>query len=249
MRLVFLYHAQNQAAPGSGSVINLSIPATNKFATRVKEEGYFYLLQKMLIAKVVEEVLLIIESNLGKGYIKYQDKFTGWVIPEIQLLLEHLRPGDVIWVRGGHRTTHDFLVKAGEKGHWRMIYAANTGRQRWPFWDVVLDDLRKPFCEVDSNGRLWIPWKKPTNPNLFKPINTKRVYDLCIGASFIHDKKGQWRVIEVLSTYKKKFGKNLKCILPGAPRRGVHSNNITGMVSNDALDVKFAGGVPREELC
>jgi len=237
-----MFHAIHQG----GGEIDLSKEATNQYALQVKEEGYFYLLKRMLETKVVDEILLIIESVRGPGKIQYAPNFTGWVIPNINKFDPHLRKDDIIWCRGGHKSNYSFLERAKKKGNWIMLYAANTGRQKWLLWDVILTDFGP--TSIDRRGRFWFHWNKPINPHIFKFTNEKRIYDLCIGASYIHDKKGQWKAIDALIEYKKMFGKNPRCILPGAARRGVHSNYNMYKIESYGLDIKAAGMLPRPEL-
>jgi len=244
MRLIFMYHAINQ---GSGP-IDLSKKATNQYVLGVKEEGYFFLLERMLQEGVVDEILLIMESTRGVGKITYAPNFEGWVIPDIDQLDPYLRDDDVIWCRGGHRSNFAFLNRAKERGNWLLLYAANTGRQRWKFWDVILNDLDTKNT-FDRHRRLWLSWAKPVNTKVFKPLSIERKYDLCIGASYIHDKKGQWRAIKALIEYKKIWGATPKCILPGAIRRGTYSNNIHYQIDDHKLDVYFPKQhLPRTEL-
>ncbi len=239
-----MYHAINQ---GSGP-IDLSKEATNRYALGVREEGYFFLLERMLQTGIVDEILLIMESTRGVGKITYAPNFTGWVIPDINQLDQHIREDDVIWCRGGHRSNFAFLERAGGRGNWLMLYAANTGRQRWEIWDVILNDLITTDI-FDRHDRLWLSWAKPVNTNVFKPLDIERKYDLCIGASYIHDKKGQWRVIQALMDYKKTWGITPACVLPGAIRRGTHSNDIQYYIDNYDLDVHFPKKhLPRTEL-
>jgi len=245
MRLVFLYHADKHA-PRSGLPILYNQKATNRFVEGVKEEGYFWLLKRMLETKVVDEILLVVESTEGQGHINYMSNFTGWVLPDINQFDPHLREDDIIWCRGGHRSNHDFLVRASKKDHWLMLYAANTGRQRWKFWNIILTD--SGVTSIDKRGRFWFYWKKPINPEIFKLINQERIYDICVGASHIQDKKGQWKIIEALIKYKKKFNKNLKCVLPGAFRHGIHSNFIEDKINKYSLDVNVTGLLSRPDL-
>ena len=246
MRLVFMYHSEKHA-PKSGMPILYHQRATNKFAEGIKEEGYFWILKRLLETKVVDEILLIIESTAGQGCIHYMPNFTGWVFPDIYQFNEYLRHDDIIWCRGGHRSNHDFLVEASKKGHWVMLYAANTGRQKWKLWDVVLTDFGVAN-HIDIRGRFWFYWKKPINPEIFRFTNQERIYDICIGASNIHDKKGQWRVIDALVKHKKMYHKNLNCILPGGFYHGALSNDIADKIREHGLHVKLTGLVPRPVL-
>ncbi|MBW2044790.1 MAG: glycosyltransferase [Deltaproteobacteria bacterium] len=247
MRLVFLYVADGPAPAGSGVSWNCNKTSDNFYAQRVKEEGYFYLLSKMIDTGILEYVLIIIESNRSPGRVDYTQKIIGLVMPEINDLKAWLGRDDVIWCRGGFRSWHNFLVEQAQAGRWLLIYAANTGRDKWPFWDVVFDDLAG-INFVDGTGRLHLDFRKPTRPDIFYPMNLVRDYDLCIGASRIHDKKGQWRGIEVAAAYKRLYGKDLKCVLPGPWARGIKTNLIRDKIMADNLDVTVTGNLARSEL-
>ena len=244
MRLIFLY-VRDGAAPGN--VYNPIIPTRNFYANRIKDEGYFYILKRMVEEKIVDEVLIFIESNKGPGYINYGNKITGHVMPDIADLKQYIRPDDIIYVRGGFKSWYDHLVNYKEQGHWMLLYAANTGREKWPLWSVVFNDLTGNN-KFDASGRFQFDFKKPINPNLFFPIKTTRNYDVCIGASHIHDKKGQWRAVQALIEYKKIFNENLKCIMPGALRKGVETYKMLDILKNNIVNVTMPGMVSRSQL-
>ena len=246
-RLIFLYMSEGCAPPNSNTPWDPKTKSKNKYVGGLESEGYLYILKRLSETKVFDEIIIFIESNRGPGYFVTSTGIKGYVVPEIVRINEYLKPNDIIWARGGVRSWYEVLNKKKGK-HWMMLYAANTGRQRWMFWDLVLNDTLG-INMIDRRGRFFFNFKKPINPEIFKPIRTKQKYDICIGASYIHDKKGQWRVIEALIEYKKLYGENLKCIMPGAPRRGTHSNLINDKIQQHKLDVwKPAKHFPREEL-
>jgi glycosyltransferase involved in cell wall biosynthesis len=74
------------------------------------------------------------------------------------------------------------------------------------------------------------------------------VYDVCIGASHIHDKKGQWQVIKAIAFYEEMFAKKLKCVMPGRITRGVHTNNILPDIEKYDLDVRLPGMIERTKV-
>jgi glycosyltransferase involved in cell wall biosynthesis len=133
--------------------------------------------------------------------------------------------------------------------HWLMLYAANTGRARWRFWDVILDDL-SGFSQFDKvgTGRFFYNFIKPISPEFFFPKELPKKYDICIGASHIHDRKGQWRTIKAIIEYERMYGKKLKCILPGKFMRGVNTNEIKYDVQKNNLDVEITGMVHRDRV-
>ncbi|MBW2598553.1 MAG: glycosyltransferase [Deltaproteobacteria bacterium] len=230
MRLLFFYLAHRNA----GYYLDFLLT-----------EGYYWLLKRMVETGIIDEVSVIIESGQKLDPIEYMDGLTGHVVGGIENT--PVREGDIIWVRGGWKSWFPHLEKLYNEKHWLLFYAANTGRERWPFWDVIFDDLNgKDF--LDAAGRVHLDFRKPTNPEIFRPMDMERKYDLCIGASHIHDKKGQWRGVQAAIAYQQIFGKKLKCIMPGAFRRGVKTNNIIADIKQYHLDIELPGMLPREEL-
>jgi len=231
MRLVFLYVMHS-----SGRF----------YSQRVREEGYFDLLRRMVEQKIVDEVLVVVHSNKDEQVVYPEEKISGVIVKDLGDL--KLREDDVIWCRGGFRAWHDVLKKWGDDGHWLINYAANTGRERWLFWDVIFNDL-SPSSYVDRAGRFNLSWIKPILPSLFFPVKDAKIsFNICIGSSFIHDKKAQWKVIDALVAYKEKYGVNLKSVLPGGFRGGVKSNLIPEKIKKHNLHVALPGMVKREVL-
>jgi len=230
MRLIFLYLAHRNA----GFYLNF-----------LPTEGYYWLLKRMLETGIVDEVSIIIDSGQKLNPVNYMSGLTGYVVPGIENTSVY--NDDIVWVRGGWKAWFPFLNRLHDEGRWLLFYGANTGRERWPFWDVIFDDLTgRDF--VDGAGRIHLDFRKPTNPEIFRPMNIEPKYDLCIGASHIHDKKGQWRGVQAAIAYKRIFGKNLKCVLPGAFRRGVKTNNIIADIRQHNLDIDLPGMVSRKKL-
>jgi len=169
-----------------------------------------------------------------------------YVAPHISKLWDFVKGDDVLFIRGGFKTWHDYLIECKGK-QWLLLYAANTGRQKWTFWDVVFNDLQEGHS-MDARGRFQFHYKKPTHPVIFHYDNGDRMYDVCIGASHIHDKKGQWLGIKTVAAYNKKYGERLNCVMPGRAFRGVHSNYINQDIHNYKLWVKRPGMVPRASV-
>lgn len=234
-RLIFLYMSYGCAPPGSNIPWNPLVESKNALTKTIETEGYLYILRRLLETKVFDEILIFIESNRSPGHFKTSVGINGYVIPEIVRVDDYLKKDDIIWARGGFRSWFNYLVPKKGK-HWLVLYAANTGRQRWKFWDVVLNDTMGKTT-LEKRGRLFLDFKKPVNPKIFKLMNLERMYDICIGASYIHDKKGQWRVVKALIEYKRLFKKRLRCIMPGAPRHGTYSSHIDDDIFNHNLNV------------
>jgi glycosyltransferase involved in cell wall biosynthesis len=246
MKLVFFYVSNGPTPTGTNAPWNPGAFSKNQYAATLPTEGYFYLIRKMLDRGIIDDALIIIESNRSPGKFEHEG-IKGCVVPEIRYVDDYIQPGDVVWVRGGFRTWHDYLIELQQRGHWLLLYAANTGRERWPFWDIVFDDLSTDE-RMDRYGRFFLHFKKPTNEEIFKPIDCKKEYDICIGASHIHDKKAQWRIIEALHVYKKQTGKTFKCILPGVVKNGVNTNMWVAPEVLRELNIVRPGMVSREEL-
>jgi len=244
MRLVFLY-VMNGSAPKLEW--NPAISSTNFYGKRICEEGYYWMLKRMVETGIVDEVMVIIESTRGTGFLRYdhEGKIYGYVMPDLADLKKYLRPDDVIFVRGGFRGWYVHLLEYQELGHWTLLYAANTGREKWTFWDVVLNDLTGNN-KFDSRDRFQLNFIKSTNPNLFFSKKLDKEFDLCIGASHIHDKKGQWLTVQALVEYKKIYGKNLKCIMPGSIKARGKSHEM--IKSIPSLDISMPGMVSRSQL-
>jgi len=247
MRLVFLY--TQYGAAGDKTCQPVDAETKNYFAVSeggLKSEGYFWILKNLKATKVFDEVVVFIESNRSPG-TTHIDGIPVIVIPIIDCLHQFLKPDDVIWVRGGFRSWFVHLEQLKKAGHWLLLYAANTGRQRWPIWDIVFDDYATEN-RLDSHGRLWAKFNKPVNPDIFRFTNSTPIYDVCVGGSHIHDRKGQWRTIEALWHYKQAHNRNLKAIMPGRPIRGNQTMQIPQKIESWGLDVAVPGMLPRPQM-
>ncbi len=210
-------------------------------------EGFYFLFQQFIHCGFFDEILFVIESSKSPGHRRYHKGIEILVVPNLSCLHKFTRPDDIMWFRGGWRSWFPVIERYCDADHWILFYRANTNRGAWPFWDVVLDDLiEKPT--VDQIGRFYYPIGKPTNTGMFYPAKVARKYDLCIGASHVHDKKGQWRVVDALVEYRKLFGHNLKCILPGSFHNGIGTNQIGAAKEENKLDIEFPGMLSRNDM-
>ena len=245
MRVVYLFVSKGGAKYNSKPMWEPKVPCNPALEDPhgLPTEGTFYILDKLQEKGVIDELLIVIESARGPGKATF-GRHRGIIVPELGELSQFIRKNDVLLVRGGWRGWWEWLNDRQGK-HWLINYSANTGRQRWKFWDIVLWDL-DDICLMDRLNRLWLTFRKPTHPGIFRPMNLFPVYDICIGASFIHDKKGQWRMIHVLEEYRKMYGVVPRCILPGALRSATHTN----MVINRAPEfgIEMPSMLQREDL-
>ena len=246
MRVVYLFVSKGSApykSKPSWNAKKVINDASIMTPNGLQSEGTFYMLDRMQELGFIDELLIVIESSKDPGRAVY-GRHAGIHVPELSELSQFIKKDDVIFVRGGWRGWWEWLNDRQGK-HWLINYAANTGRQRWKFWDVVLWDLEDIFT-IDRLNRLWLPFRKPTNPYIFKELDLPFKYDLCIGASFIHDKKGQFRSLRVLDEYERLYGKKLRCIMPGALRTSTHTQEIIDNASK--YNIEMPGMLERKEL-
>lgn len=246
MRLIFLFTQEKVGDPNS--VYDRSMPSKNFFVSEdgIKSEGYTWLLHRMQKTGIVDEVTIFVESHRYPGHSSAYG-MPIHVVPHINCVDQFVKKGDVVWVRGGFRTWHDWLIKKKGK-HWLLLYAADTGRQKWEFWDIVFNDIGETNF-IDRRGRLFVDFHKPINPNIFYPMfEQKPVYDVCIGASHIHDKKGQWKTVQAILAYKELYGINLKCVMPGRVMHGRNTNLIKNVIRDHGLDIEATGMVNRQKV-
>lgn len=213
------------------------------------KECYFYMLEKLVEQKVITDLTVFYESGFQPGKADFVKGAKNWVIPNIECMTEFIDDDTILFIRGGFKHWHDYL-KSYKGKNWLMLYAANTGRQKWPWWDIVLDDLNMSNT-IDALGRYQFPFVKPVNEEIFKMKLNKRVsFDVCIGASHIHDKKGQWYSVQILESFHKQFGYYPTMVMPGAMRHSTYTNQMLekqimqeiimpGMLQRDALAELF----------
>lgn len=251
MRLIFLFNSDGAAQEGSNVPWDPHAQSNNFYATGengLPSEGYLYMLREMLNQGIIDDLLIFIESSRSPGYTTYFNHVKCYVVPEIGYAHQFLRSDDIIWARGGFRSWFNFLNRMKKERRWLLVYAANTGRARWKFWDVVFDDLYGKH-RYDSRGRFFYYFKKPINPDYFRPLpDIKKRYDICVGASHVHDKKGQWKTIEVIAEYKRLFNQDLHCIMPGRVTHGVKTNQIGSTINSARLSVHCPGMLHRTKV-
>jgi glycosyltransferase involved in cell wall biosynthesis len=251
MKLLFLFNAKGNAQPGSTpDDWEPNNPCGQQYMDSFYREGYFILLEKFAESGLFDEITIVYESNVDPGYASWIRPEFGFVrqivMPEIRFAEKYIDEDTIIWARGGFRHWHDWLLKYKGK-NWLILYAANTGRQRWTFWDVVLDDINMLFT-IDSHNRIYYPFIKPIDDSFYFPVRTDYFWDICIGASYIHDKKGQWRAIELFDTYLRMYGGNLRGVMPGAMRRGVKTNAMIETLQKGKYLIDTPGMLDKTKL-
>lgn len=249
VKVIFLYMSNGNATPGSYPADwKPTHPCGPHYEQAYGTEGYFTLLKKLLDVGVIDDLKVFFESNVRPGianFVKHPKAYSA-VIPEIRQSAWAIEKDSIIFVRGGFRHWHNFLTPYKDK-NWLMLYGANTGRERWTWWDVILDDLHMKN-KVDRYGRYWFPFIKPIDPNIFRPQYIEPKFDLCMGASRVHDKKGQWRTFSLIPEIEKRLGRPIKALLPGSRRNGVQSNKMYSALDSGQFDVLQIGHAHRSRL-
>lgn len=253
MKVVFLFMSsksgQENHCYGDGYKYQTASP---EYMRKYGDECYFKMFQSLVDENVITDLKVFFESANGIGKTDFVKGADCYVIPKISQIAEFIDDDTIIFVRGGFKHWHDFLYQYKGK-NWLICYAANTGRDKWKWWDIVFDDLEMTNM-VDRNTRYHFPFIKPTNEEVFHPILNKKElkYDICIGASNIHDKKGQWRTVILLEKFKELFGYYPTAVMPGAPRRSKYTTDmihkpyfqneieVPGMLSKPDLALLFS---------
>lgn len=250
-RLVFLFMSKSSATPYSTKRVKPTNPCGDYYLNAFRGECYFQMLEELLRLDIFHELFIFYESNINPGLADWiRDKNLKYrvhceVIPEIRFVDEYINDDTVIFVRGGFKHWFEFLAKYKNK-NWLMIYAANTGRSKWKFWDVILEDIATKNNYVDDHGRYHFKFTKPTNENLFFFKNYPVKIDVCIGASHIHDKKGQYHIVEAIKILKKDFNYHVNAVLPGSSRGGINSAKMLNHLSQTG--VEYVGYLPKYQL-
>jgi len=222
----------------------------NKFALRAESDGMITMFDRLARSGVVDSVRVFIDSRSGLGSNRISAHTLINVVPTMDLLSTLISPGDIVVVRGGFKPWIPIIRRIQHaRKNWILFYAANTSNTRWPFWDIILDDLMTGPSPKHTANRVYWPFKKPVNENIFYPrSDTKKIYDVCIGASHVHRKKGQFRAVQALVEYEKLTGVRLKAVLPGGFIRDKTNQGILDLKRSGEIDLDLPGAVSRRRL-
>lgn len=244
--------SKSAAMPGTTKRIKPNQSCDKYYIDSFQGECYFKMLEELLKQNVFDRLNIFYESNYGPGIANWittkhlQDKVYCEVIPEIRFISEYIDDNTIIFVRGGFKHWHDLLLSYKDKS-WLMLYGANTGRERWRFWDIILNDLEGDNNTIDKFGRYYFRFVKPTNENQFYFKNLPPVYDVCIGASHIHDRKGQYLVFNAIEELNSRNYKIL-AVMPGSPRGGEQTAKMMKKLSS-VKNVQYVGFLEKNQLC
>jgi hypothetical protein len=207
----------------------------------MRSEGFFALWDALTSQGVLDEVIIILDEQEPQA-ITYTPKVRAAVVRGVEETLPWLRDDDLIFIRGMFKQWTPFVEEVRRRGNWLLFYGGNSGRDKWPYWHIVLNDLLTE--SYGNEGKVFLPFVKPTNPAIFHCTHQPLTYDVCLGASNIHDKKGQWMGVNALIA----GGNRWKAALPGSPRRGLHTPALFDWITENNLTVDILGGIPREQV-
>jgi hypothetical protein len=248
MRLIFWYVSDGGTAPAS-EVPRSERPTGNRFALNFWTEGYYLMLRRMLELRIVDDVVVLIDSLRSPGVLDLGKNYSVHVVPSFgSHWRDFLTDETVFFVRSGYRSWFDILSEILDTGAWIMFYRAASNRGPWPFWDVVLDDLSNGAARVDDKGRMYIPFHKPVNEEIFFVSEGEKLYDVCVGSSHIHDKKGQWKTVEAAEAYRRIYGEDLRLVIPGRSIGGMKTRNMFTKFLDSQPNVTMPGMIPRPQL-
>jgi len=246
-KIIFLY-THSGFAPGIEGHDIYTYPTNNKFIAGAMSDGFIYMLDQLAVQGYVESVRVFVDARTDFGNRELSFHTKGYCVPNMMCCLGFIRPGDILIIRGGFKPWIPFIQAIKERGGNQLVfYAANTSNTRWPFWDIVLDDL-SDSAKI-QNDKLFFLFNKPVNEGVFYPDPAqKKIYDVCIGASHIHRKKGQFRVVEAAVEYEKLTGKRLKMIMPGGFIRCAQNATILSLAKSGKVELTLPGAVSRHIL-
>ncbi len=245
INLIYLY-----ASSGHNSSVTHWDPLSithNKFARGARTDGMINLFDQVSEKEYVNQVTVCIDSTTDHGGLQLSPHTSIAVLPTMNTITSFIKPGDILIVRGGFKPWLSFIKHIySRRENWILFYGANTNNHRWPFWDIVLDDLREEPAII--NSKLFIPFSKPVHEGIFRPQpRVAKEFDIMVGASHIHRKKGQYHVLLAALEHKMRTGQNWKLLLPGGMIRCLTNKIITATAPK--LDIARTGSVSRMELC
>jgi hypothetical protein len=228
-----------------------TIETTNRYAIAARSDGMINLFKTITGEGHVSRFTALIDSTVCNGSLSLGHNSTIHVIPSMACAAQIISPGDILIVRGGFKPWIPFLDYIFlKRQNWILFYRANTSRHAWPYWDITLNDL------IDSpraiRGRLHYDFTKPVNENIFGIIDAPNVlpreYDVMIGASHIHRKKGQYLTVQALQAHYRLFGTKPHAILPGGYMSCSTNQIIRDVLQSGEVDIEGPISVTRERL-
>lgn len=219
----------------------------NKFIETAKTDGVVKMLDTLASMHYFKHINVFIDSTKGIGRTDISQNTTIAVVPNMNTAIQtYLGKEDIVLVRGGFKVWIPVLEQLRTMPNWVLFYRANTGNGHWPYWDIILDDLLN--SAITSRTRWYYPFVKPVNEDIFDcscyPEQTFD-YDLCIGASHIHRKKGQCNIVK--SIFKNIYVNPFRSIvIPGGFIRCF--TNLELMKIAREMGIILSGNLHKEEL-
>lgn len=223
----------------------------NRYARAAMSDGMIHLFKHLKDLNLIDQFIAVIDSAISPGYITLGVGSELRVVPAMGWAKHFINPGDILIVRGGFKAWIPLLNYIhSQQLNWILFYRANTSRHGWPYWDIILNDL------IDTNtcirGRLNYAFSKPVNEDIFGHIDATNTlpkeYDIMIGASHIHRKKGQYLTVQALQEYYRKYGTKPKAILPGGFMRCSTNSIIQTILRSGDVDIEGPINLPRHQL-
>lgn len=252
-KLVYLYTSGGAPKCDIGHSVDFDVsqPTTNRFALAARSDGMIHMFSEMARLKHIYRFVAIIDSTRSPGSLHLGLRSKLFVTPSMSWAKTIVLPGDILIVRGGFKPWIpflDYIYKRRE--NWVLFYRANTNRHSWPFWDITLNDLiDKP---KSIRGRLHYDFTKPVNEDIFGIIDAPgvlpREYDVMIGASHIHRRKGQYLTVQALQKYYHKYGIKPHAIMPGGYMRCSTNTIIQNIIQSGDVDIEGPLNLPRRKL-
>lgn len=230
---------------------DLSRQTHNRFALAAPSDGMVSMFKLLVDQYHIDALTVLIDSTTSPGTLKLGTHSNLHVVPSMSWALDFIHPGDILIVRGGFKAwcpLLDYIYRKRE--NWILFYRANTNRHPWPYWDITLNDLIDTPRAI--RGRLHYNFSKPVNEDIFGIINAPSVmpreYDVMVGASHIHKKKGQHLTVQALQKHYHMFGTKPRAIMPGGFVRGWQVKLIQDIMKSGDVDIEGPVNLTRQQL-
>lgn len=212
-------------------------------------DTYWETVRRLVEDKVVDSARFVIDCYSRRPETReVSDRMTAHKVPRVDDL--ETDEDEIIWVRGGFKPWIPWLDRQRKARRWLVFYAAGTGRNHWPHWDVVLDDTTTGVW-VDGRapyrGRLWSHWRKLIPAAFGYDPSVERDYDVCINANYVYDRKGQYLAYEACRLLAGRLGRIPRVVMPGCIRGNVGTVGMMREIAERG-DVELAGHLPRSRL-
>lgn len=258
--LVYLYTSGgaprcDMSAPVDICRSNITTDITNnRYALAAQSDGMIHMLKTIAQTPnytFIDRFTALIDSTVSPGHLHLDSVSTIYVVRSMSWAMRFISPGDILIVRGGFKPWIPLLDYIhAKRENWILFYRANTNRHSWPYWDITLNDLIDTPKTI--RGRLHYPFTKPVNEDIFGVIDAPNVlpreYDVMVGASHIHRRKGQYLTVKALQKHYHKYGTKPRAIMPGGYMRCSTNQEIQTVIKSGDVDIDGPCPVSRQKL-